>query len=156
MSELGSLFRRDITRLIQEVQAFPNDASLWEVRPGVTNSAGNLALHLEGNLREYIGRRLGNIDYKRDRPLEFSAKGVSQAALVARLTEVRDTIPGVIDGLSDAQWNAIFPDNILKIPASSRMVVYSLYGHLSYHLGQIDYLRRIVTNGGVVNFAGLD
>jgi hypothetical protein len=78
-SELAALFSRDITRLIQELQAFPDTASLWKTQPGVTNSAGNLALHLEGNLREYIGRQLGHVDYTRDRPAEFGRKDVEQA-----------------------------------------------------------------------------
>ena len=58
-SELAALFARDIARLIQELQAFPDTASVWKTAPGVTNAAGTLALHLEGNLRDYIGRQLG-------------------------------------------------------------------------------------------------
>ena len=64
-TELAALYKRDLTRVIQEVQAFPDEASLWRIAPGVTNSAGNLVLHLEGNLREYIGRQLGGVAYTR-------------------------------------------------------------------------------------------
>ena len=77
--ELAELFARDITRVIQELRAFPDTDSVWKTAPGVTNAAGTLALHLEGNLREYIGRQIGRIDYQRDRPLEFSARGVYPA-----------------------------------------------------------------------------
>ncbi len=62
-TELSALFVRDLERLIQELQAFPDTASVWKTAPGVTNAAGTLALHLEGNLREYIGRQLGQIAY---------------------------------------------------------------------------------------------
>lgn len=58
---LSMLFRRDLTRLNQQIEAFPDDASLWSVLPGITNSAGNLVLHLEGNLKEFVGRQLGKL-----------------------------------------------------------------------------------------------
>jgi hypothetical protein len=105
-TELAALFARDIARLIQELQAFPDTASVWKTAPGVTNAAGTLALHLEGNLREYIGRQLGQIAFKRDRPLEFSARGVEQAELIKRLEAVKEMVPRVIAGLSEAQLDA--------------------------------------------------
>lgn len=58
-TELSHLFRRDLARLQQEVNAFNDDQGLWLRLPGVENTAGNLVLHLEGNLREFIGRQLG-------------------------------------------------------------------------------------------------
>ena len=75
---LAALFSRDLTRLVQELQAFPSDESLWERAPGVKNSAGNLVLHLEGNLREFVGRQLGQVAYKRARDQEFAPNGVSR------------------------------------------------------------------------------
>ena len=72
---LALLFRRDLSRLIQQIDAFPDDETLWLRLPGITNSAGNLALHIEGNLREYIGRQIGKLPYDRMRDLEFSSKG---------------------------------------------------------------------------------
>ena len=67
-AELAALYTRDLTRLVQELEAFPDTETLWQTRAGITNSAGNLALHLEGNLRQFIGRLLGQLDYTRDRP----------------------------------------------------------------------------------------
>src|SRR6186713_1722672 len=102
-SELAALFARDLTRLIQELQAFPDTASVWKTAPGVSNAAGTLALHLEGGLRHFIGFRIGKIEYKRDRPLEFSARGVELKELIARLEAVRASIPTVIATLTDAE-----------------------------------------------------
>ncbi len=155
--ELAALFARDLTRLIQEVSTFSVDQQhlLWEVRPGVSNSVGNLALHLEGNLREYVGRQLGGVAYTRDRPAEFSSKGVLSGQLATRLSEVCELVARVIAGLSPAQMDAVFPENILKAPRSTRQVLLHIYGHLSYHLGQIDYLRRLLTAGKPVDFAAL-
>src|SRR3989338_3251848 len=97
-TELSTLFARDLAKLRRELEAFPDTASLWTTAPGVTNVAGTLALHLEGNLREYIGRQLGGIDYTRARPLEFSARGVERGDLVARIGAVHETIPRVVAG----------------------------------------------------------
>src|SRR5579871_6639355 len=99
MQDLAALLRRDLTRLRQQIEAFPDDGSVWQTGPGVSNSAGNLALHLEGNLREYIGRRLGGIAYERNRPGEFSQKGLSRTALAARI-ESLDVVAAVIEKLT--------------------------------------------------------
>lgn len=140
-AELIALFTRDLTRLTQQIAEFPTDEALWQTLPGVTNSAGNLALHLEGNLREYVGRQIGGISYTRQRPLEFSTKGFTRAELAARIENVRDT---VIPALATADMEAVFPENVLGEPLSVRHFTLHLYGHLNYHLGQINYLRRIV------------
>ena len=154
-TELAALFTRDIARLRQELEAFPDTASLWVTGPGVTNAAGTLALHLEGNLREYIGRQIGAIDFTRDRPAEFSRRGVPQADLVARIDAVLAAIPPVIAGLSDAALEAAYPEAVLGRTWSTRQFLIHLNGHLNYHLGQIDYLRRLTTGAGAIQLAGL-
>lgn len=154
-SELAALFARDLTRLIQELNAFPDTASVWKTAPGVSNAAGTLALHLEGGLRHFIGWHLGKIEYKRDRPLEFSARGVEQAELIRRLEAVREMVPRVIAGLSEAQLDADFPEVVLDKPLPTRQWLMHLNGHLNYHLGQVDYLRRITTGKGAIDLAGL-
>lgn len=154
-TELAALYARDITRLIQELRAFPDTESIWKTAPGVTNSAGTLALHLEGNLREFIGRQIGQIAFKRDRPLEFSARGVAQSELIARLEAVLDVIPGVIDTLSDAELAAIHSELYMEKPIARHQFLVHLNGHLNYHLGQIDYLRRFLTGNGAIDLAAL-
>ena len=154
-SELAALFRRDITRLVQELRAFPGTDALWVTAPGITNAAGTLALHLEGNLREYIGRQIGGIAYVRDRPLEFSARGVAQAELVERLERVQELVPGVIAELDAARLDAAYPELHNGVAMSTRQFLLHLFGHLSYHLGQIDYLRRFTTGDGAIALAQL-
>lgn len=155
-TELATLFARDLTRLLQEVRAFPDDGALWATTPGVSNAAGTLALHLEGNLREFIGHQLGRIDYTRDRPLEFSQRGVPQAELIARIAVVRDMVPRVIAELSGERLDALYPEEVLGAPISTRQFLIHLNGHLNYHLGQIDYLRRMTTGNGAIPLAGLE
>ncbi len=154
-TEIANLYERDITRLLQELRAFPDTAALWTTAPGVTNAAGTLALHLEGNLREYIGRQIGNVAFTRQRPLEFSARGVEQAELIARLEAVRALVPPVINGLSAAQLDTQYPELVLGKPMSTRQMLVHLFGHLNYHLGQVDYLRRMVTGNAAIELATL-
>jgi hypothetical protein len=151
--ELAALFARDIERLMQELRAFPDTESIWKAAPGVSNAAGTLALHLEGNLREYIGRQLGQIAYTRDRPREFSARGMAREEVIARLEAVKASIPAVIAALTNEQLNAIYPENVLKTPLSTRQFLMHLLGHLNYHLGQVDYLRRFVTGNAAIDLA---
>jgi hypothetical protein len=154
-TELAALFERDLQRLIQELSAFPDTASIWQTAPGVTNAAGTLALHLEGNLREFIGRQMGQIPFKRDRPLEFSARGVEKAELIARLEAVKLSIPKVIAALSDADLAANNSELYMDKPITRHQFLVHLNGHLNYHLGQIDYLRRFATGNGAIDLVQL-
>ena len=114
-SELAALFRRDLARLVRQLDAL-DDARLWQVLPGVTNSAGTLLLHLNGNLREYVGRQIGGVPYVRDRPREFAATGVPRAEMTAALTELASLVPGVIERVPAATWETTFPENVLGEP----------------------------------------
>lgn len=143
-NELASLFRRDLARLSKQIEAFPNNDALWQTVPGVLNAAGNLSLHIEGNLREYVGRQLGNLPYRRNRELEFSAKGLSKDELVVRLADLRESIPTVIAELSEQQMEKEYPEVVLQAAMTTREFLIHLYGHLNWHLGQVDYLRRIL------------
>ena len=154
-AELAALYTRDLTRLVQELSAFPDTATLWQTRAGISNAAGNLALHLEGNLRDFIGRVLGEQDFARDRPREFSDSGIEKSELVARLSAVRDEIPLVIAGLSDEVLAADYPIIYGGMTLPTRQMLIHLEGHLSYHLGQIDYLRRVLTGDGAISLAEL-
>jgi hypothetical protein len=153
--DLAQLFRRDLTRLVQEIQAFSDDQTLWQTTVGITNSVGNLALHLEGNLREFIGRQLGNIPYQRQRDLEFSSKDLSKQDLIKRIEDVQEKIPNVIEGLSAEQLESIYPEKVFKENISTQQFLMSLHAHLNWHLGQIDYLRRFLTKESAIELAPL-
>lgn len=148
-TQFSALFARDLSRLARQLDAF-DDRHLWQVLPGVTNAAGNLMLHLNGNLREYIGRQLGLVAFTRDRAREFGATDVPRAELVASLAELQTLIPGVLQQFTDDGWDEMFPENVLGTPVSNRQFVIHLYGHLNYHLGQIDYLRRALSGSGAL------
>ena len=152
---LSLLFRRDLSRVIQQVDAFPDDESLWRKLPGITNPAGNLVLHLEGNLREYIGRQLGGLPYERARPLEFSSTALTKEDLLGRISELREKIPTVIAGLSPDELEKPYPEQVLEIPLTAQEFLIHIYGHLNWHLGELDYLRRALSGSGAMERIGL-
>lgn len=153
--DLASLFRRDLTRLEQEIQAFPDEGTLWEIAPGITNSAANLTLHLEGNLREFVGRQLGGIPYERHRDEEFSSKNIAAKELLARIGHLKQVIPDVIASLPEEKLATDFPEKVFKTTLPTLQFLMSLYAHLNWHLGQIDYLRRFVTQHSAIELASL-
>jgi hypothetical protein len=152
---LADLFRRDLTRLTQELRAFPDDAALWATLPGVSNSAGNLTRHLEGNLRHYVGFQLGGVPFTRVREEEFGSKGLSAAELVRRVEDLQPFIPDIVASLTQAQLDANFPEPLWGGERGTSQFLFHLYGHFNYHLGQIGYLRRILTAGTAVKFVQL-
>ena len=154
-NDLAALFRRDLTRLAQQIEAFPDDRLLWLHAPGITNSAGNLALHLEGNLRAFIGRILGNVAYRRQREREFSEEGATRAELTARVKVLADRIPKVLESLTPQQLDAPYPEEVWGGKLATQQFLIHLSGHFNYHLGQIDYLRRALTGGKPITYAGL-
>jgi DinB family protein len=152
---LAALFKRDLARLGQQINAFSDDAALWRPSEGMTNSAGNLVLHIEGNLREYVGRQLGGAPYARDRPREFASSAVPRDALAARIASLEHAIPSVIEQLTQAQLEMEYPEVVLERPLSTQQFLVHLYGHLNWHLGKIDSARRLLTGGGAIKLAGL-
>jgi uncharacterized damage-inducible protein DinB len=142
---LSALVVRDLGGVMREIEAFPDDASVWELRPGVTNSAGTLALHLVGNLNHYIGHYLGQTGYVRDRPREFSTTGVSRAELVAMLAATREMIATVLPRVTEEQLDLPYPESHSGRTIATRPFLVHVATHLAFHLGQIGYLRRIVT-----------
>ena len=153
--EIAALFQRDLLRIAQEIQQFPDDAALWKTAPGVQNSAGNLILHLEGNLREYIGRQLGGAAYSRSRKQEFAGANLTRAELRGRIESLSGTIPGIISTLSAPDLEKSYPQQVFGDPISTAQFLVHLHGHFNYHLGQLDYLRRVLTQSGAVDFVQL-
>ncbi len=150
--EIADLLQRDLTRLIQQIEAFTDPETLWQCAPGITNSAGNLALHLEGNLREYVGRLVGGVPYHRVRDQEFSGKNLTSVELAKRIEETRQIVTTALRQMDEDRLPDTFPGDPSGVPMSTRQFLIHLYGHFSYHSGQIDYLRRLLTQGAAVNY----
>ncbi len=144
--ELNQLFQRDLERFGAELAAYSDETKLWATDGEIANSAGNLALHLFGNLRTYIGLDLGHIPYGRNREREFSAKGVSKEALLAELEEVKAVISNSLLGLDPSRLGDLSVQTFFGYQMSIGYFLIHLYGHFNYHLGQVNYHRRLLGN----------
>lgn len=142
-SLFSDLFERDLLRLKTEIASFENEANIWAVPPGISNSAGNLTLHLIGNLNHFIGSMLGNTGYVRARELEFSLKGVSRSQMTTDIDNTINVVNTALSALTADDLAKQFPFDGLGVHSTSHYL-FHFYGHLNYHLGQINYLRRIL------------
>jgi len=142
---IEQLLVRDLQKLKQEIEAYEDEALLWQTCEGINNSAGNLCLHLLGNLNTYIGGILGNTGYIRDRDQEFSLKNIPKNALLQEIAKVTTVVQKTIGFVTDEQLAENYPAEVLGTAMSARHFLMHLIGHLNYHLGQINYHRRILT-----------
>jgi hypothetical protein len=144
-ADLLVLFRRDLRCFIREVEAFPDDATLWRTVPGIANSAGNLALHVAGNLRAFVGGVLGGTGYRRNREQEFGQRDGTRAKVIAALEAAALEVEAGLKVLTEASQAAPYPQAVLGLqPATGRWLLH-LEAHLAFHLGQAGYLRRALT-----------
>jgi len=140
---LASFYERDIRKLIEEVSLFRNEEDLWRTQGSVKNASGNLVLHIIGGLNHFIGATLAHTGYVRNRDQEFISKGVERKDLVAQLEKLIPMINETLNALTTEQIEAEFPIFFDKPKTSISYVLVQLLAHLNYHLGQVNYLRRI-------------
>ena len=150
LTDLQTLYTRDLTAVIRELEAYPDEGSLWRVQGDIINPAGNLALHLIGNLSQFIGDDLGGVGYTRDRPAEFARRDAPRAELIEGLTHVRTLVQDTLDGLTEESLAQVHPRTLPAFPPgmTSGAFLLHLYGHLNWHLGQLNYHRRLTTAVG--------
>lgn len=141
---ITDLYQADLDKLIEEINLFKSENNIWETKEGITNSAGNLTLHLLGNLNHFIGKTLGNTDYVRKRDEEFSLKNIPKEKLISDLKELKETIKNTLPKLSKEELQKDFPIAIRNQTFPTEMMLVYLLAHLNYHLGQVNYLRRML------------
>lgn len=144
LQTLESLFSRDLNRLKGEIQLYRDERKIWYIEKNIANSAGNLCLHLVGNLNAYIGTELGKTNYIRQRDLEFSLKDLPRTELVKRIDNTVSMIQEVLGRLSSDDLMAIYPVMVFDKEMSTEYFLAHLATHLNYHLGQVNYHRRLL------------
>ncbi len=144
IKSLSSLYERDIDNLLEEVKAYKIEANLWKVNGEITNSGGNLALHLCGNLRHFIGAMLGGSGYIRQRDDEFNLKDVKRSELIDEIKTTKKVVIETIEALKESQLEENYPINVFGKEMTTIYFLNHLYGHLNYHLGQLNYHRRLL------------
>ena len=141
---LKTLFQRDLNKLRKEIESYKNERNLWIIDKGIANSAGNLCLHLVGNLNTYLGKELGGTDYIRNRDMEFSQKDIPQAVLLTMIDETTGIVQKVLDSTTDRQLEEEYPVIVFTEKMTTGFFLVHLVAHLDYHLGQINYHRRLL------------
>ena len=149
LETLNSLFHRDLTRVGTELSQYRDEQLIWAVPPGIANSAGNLCLHLIGNLNTYIGAELGQTGYVRQRDLEFSLRDVPRPVLLAQLNETITTVNRTLTALDESVLDEEYPLLVFEKKTSTGYLLVHLATHLAYHLGQINYHRRLVEGDAI-------
>ena len=144
VNSIKSIFLFFFSKLKGEIESYPNENSIWEIRSDINNSAGNLTLHLIGNLNTYIGAELNKTGYIRNRELEFTRKNVPRVQLIQSIEATISVIENVLDQLSVTDLKKEYPTLIWEKKTSTEYVLIHLTTHLAYHLGQINYHRRLL------------
>jgi len=141
---LKSLYTRDLNKLKTEIESYQDEESLWKVDQDILNSGGNLCLHLIGNLKHFFGTILGNSGYVRNREEEFSLKNIPKSELIQQVEETLNVVISTLDQLSEEELAKDYPAEPLGYKMTTEYFLIHLFGHLSYHLGQINYHRRLL------------
>jgi uncharacterized damage-inducible protein DinB len=147
------LLTRELRGFSTELSLCPDEASVWAILPGVTNSIGALTLHVCGNLQHFIGAVLGGSSYVRDREREFAARDIPRDALQTEIQRAIAAVESVLPRLTDADLAAPYPDVLGGIRPATGLFLMHLTAHLSFHFGQAGYLRRAITADGRVSGA---
>ena len=144
IATLKTLYTRDLSRLMLEIEAYKNEDKIWAISPNISNSAGNLCLHLIGNLNTYIGAQLGNTGYIRNRENEFLLKNVPREDLVYQIKATIKIIEDALANVSESDLDAEYPILVFDTKTTTGYFLIHLATHLGYHLGQINYHRRLL------------
>lgn len=143
--QMRAILLRDLRALRREIEAYPDDAAVWAVPEGISNSGGTLVLHLVGNLRTFVGRVIGGDGYERDRPREFETRNLPRAELLRDIDLTIAAVDRAMPMLTADALAAEYPMAVGPVTVNTQDLLVHLAVHLGYHLGQVDYHRRIVT-----------
>ena len=144
LDDLRIYFNRDLIKLIEELNAYEAEEKMWLTTDGINNSTGNLALHIIGNLQWFVGAQLGKTGYIREREKEFSDKNIARKNITEELEKTRVMVDEVISKLDLQELDKTFPIEVFGKPCTNSFFLMHLSTHLAYHLGQVNYHRRLL------------
>jgi uncharacterized damage-inducible protein DinB len=141
---LIQLFTRDLNKLKSEILAYKEEKNIWIIDKEIKNSSGNLCLHLVGNLNTYIGAQIGNSGYQRNRDQEFSLKHIPVTQLIQMIEDTIEVIRSTLNNMPDTTLEKEHPYLVFESKTSTEFLLVHLATHLAYHLGQVNYHRRLL------------
>jgi hypothetical protein len=142
---ITNVITRELKALRREIESYPTEGDLWKILPGVANPGGNLALHLAGNLQYFLGNVLGKSGYVRNRDAEFADRDVPRADLLREIDNAIAAVDLGMSKISEADLAKPYPEKVGGVNSSTGAFLAHFATHLAYHLGQVDYHRRILT-----------
>jgi len=142
---LIDLYQKELNKLKEEISAYTNDELLWKIPEGISNSGGNLCLHLTGNLQHFIGATLGDTGYIRNRDAEFKLKNIPRQKLLEEIDNTKNLLVDTLEQVSKKELEGIYPIVVFGEPMTTEYFLIFLLKHFSYHLGQINYHRRLLS-----------
>jgi uncharacterized damage-inducible protein DinB len=142
---IRAILRRDLATLRRELDLYADDTGPWRPVPGLANAGGTLALHLAGNLRHFVGARLGGSGYVRDRASEFAERDVPRAKLIALVDAAMLEVDAALARLDPARLTEPYPEAVAGVHVVTGDLLLHLAVHLTYHLGQLNAHRRVVS-----------
>ncbi len=143
---LIEIFERDLNKLKIEISSYKNESVIWSIDREIKNSGGNLCLHIIGNLNQFIGAVLGGSGYQRNRDAEFGDKNIPKKELISDIEKTTAVITSTLQKLSDEELGAVYPHDVFNKKMTTGYFLIHLTTHLNYHLGQINYHRRLMEN----------
>jgi uncharacterized damage-inducible protein DinB len=143
---LNKLFQGDLDKLKTEITSYKDEQNIWKISGEILNSAGNLCLHLCGNLQHFVGAVLGNSGYVRKRDEEFSKKNVPIRELVTEIELTIQILKKTFAEMKEHDLQKIYPINVFGYEMTTEYLLTHMATHFSYHLGQINYHRRLMDN----------
>jgi len=135
---------RDLEKLKNELATYTNEKDIWIIQDGISNSAGNLCLHLVGNLKHFIGFISGGIAYTREREKEFSDRDIPRSEITRQIDETTDVLQHTLSNMTPDDFAKKYPLTPLGYEMTVEYFIIHLAMHLNYHLGQINYHRRLL------------
>ena len=139
------VYENDLRRVMAEIKQYEAEEDLWKVTGEISNSGGNLALHLIGNVKHYLGAVLGGSSYKRERDKEFSNRHISRKEIIRELENAIEIMKQTLGKLTAEDFEKDFPQEFSGQTQKTLPVVIYMLSHLAYHLGQINYHRRLLS-----------
>ncbi len=140
---LSKIFEINLNKLAEEISLYRDEDNLWVIRNQISNSSGNLCLHLLGNLNHFIGDALGHSGYVRHREDEFNLKNIPRQDLLLNIDNCKLVVLNTLKTLTQADLDHDFPLEKHGEIVSTEYMLLHLLGHLTYHIGQINYHRRL-------------
>lgn len=147
INNLITVFNRDLQQLSREMELYTHEGDIWKLAGEIKNPGGNLCLHLCGNLQHFIGHVLGGTAYQRNREYEFAARHVGRDILLQEIETTQSVVKSTLAALQPSALLQPYPSQLPMGQVTTAFFLLHLATHLNYHLGQVNYHRRLISYG---------